>query len=151
MHRFRVFAVVIAALVLPLGGPGSAWAQSMYVTASSLNVRSGPGQEFGSVGRLRRGAEVTVSEQQDGWANITGTTAGWVSSRYLSETRPAYSPPARAAARSRARASGASSSGGYRAPSSGRCDCPYHTDSAGRRCGARSAYSRPGGRSPRCY
>jgi hypothetical protein len=34
---------------------------------------------------------------------------------------------------------------------SGNCPCPYFTDRAGRRCGARSAYSRPGGASPRCY
>lgn len=33
----------------------------------------------------------------------------------------------------------------------GSCPCPYNTDRAGRRCGARSAYSRPGGISPRCY
>ena len=34
---------------------------------------------------------------------------------------------------------------------SGSCPCPYNTDRAGRRCGQRSAYSRPGGRSPKCY
>src|SRR5438552_1875245 len=33
----------------------------------------------------------------------------------------------------------------------GSCPCPYNTDRAGRRCGARSAYSRPGGASPLCY
>ena len=33
----------------------------------------------------------------------------------------------------------------------GNCPCPYHSDRAGRRCGARSAYSRPGGRAPLCY
>jgi hypothetical protein len=38
-----------------------------------------------------------------------------------------------------------------RAPRSGSCDCPYDRDSRGRRCGDRSAYSRPGGRSPVCY
>jgi hypothetical protein len=31
------------------------------------------------------------------------------------------------------------------------CPCPYNVDRAGRRCGARSAYSRPGGASPICY
>jgi len=36
---------------------------------------------------------------------------------------------------------------GYR----GNCPCPYNTDRAGHRCGARSAYSRPGGASPVCY
>lgn len=34
---------------------------------------------------------------------------------------------------------------------SGSCPCPYNTDRAGRRCGARSAYTRPGGASPKCY
>jgi endonuclease YncB( thermonuclease family) len=34
---------------------------------------------------------------------------------------------------------------------SGSCPCPGNTDRAGRRCGARSAYSRPGGAAPLCY
>lgn len=34
---------------------------------------------------------------------------------------------------------------------SGNCPCPYNVDSAGRSCGARSAYSRPGGEAPICY
>ena len=33
----------------------------------------------------------------------------------------------------------------------GSCPCPYNVDRAGRRCGRRSAYTRPGGRSPICY
>jgi len=33
----------------------------------------------------------------------------------------------------------------------GSCPCPYNSDRAGRSCGARSAYSRPGGKSPLCY
>jgi hypothetical protein len=33
----------------------------------------------------------------------------------------------------------------------GNCPCPYNTDRAGRRCGRRSAYSRPRGASPICY
>jgi hypothetical protein len=34
---------------------------------------------------------------------------------------------------------------------SGSCPCPYNVDRRGRRCGARSAYSRPGGAMPLCY
>lgn len=34
---------------------------------------------------------------------------------------------------------------------SGRCPCPYSQDRAGRKCGNRSASSRPGGRAPYCY
>lgn len=34
---------------------------------------------------------------------------------------------------------------------SGSCPCPYFADRAGRSCGRRSAYSRPGGAAPLCY
>jgi|SRR5688572_22036496 hypothetical protein len=34
---------------------------------------------------------------------------------------------------------------------SGSCPCPFNADRAGRRCGARSAYSRPGGAAPVCF
>ena len=33
----------------------------------------------------------------------------------------------------------------------GPCACPYNRDRAGRSCGRRSAYSRPGGYAPTCY
>jgi hypothetical protein len=33
----------------------------------------------------------------------------------------------------------------------GNCPCPYDRDAAGRRCGKRSAYSRAGGYSVKCY
>jgi hypothetical protein len=33
----------------------------------------------------------------------------------------------------------------------GNCPCPYSTTRSGKSCGVRSAYSRPGGRSPVCY
>ena len=33
----------------------------------------------------------------------------------------------------------------------GPCPCPDYVDQAGRRCGKRSAYSRPGGAAPLCY
>lgn len=38
-----------------------------------------------------------------------------------------------------------------RASYRGNCACPYDTDRAGRRCGGRSTYSRPGGYSPLCF
>ncbi|KJZ03252.1 hypothetical protein TW73_08860 [Pseudoalteromonas piscicida] len=34
---------------------------------------------------------------------------------------------------------------------SGSCPCPYNLDRAGRKCGKRSAYSKPGGAEPICY
>ena len=34
---------------------------------------------------------------------------------------------------------------------SGSCPCPFNVDRAGRKCGKRSAYDKPGGKSPICY
>lgn len=34
---------------------------------------------------------------------------------------------------------------------SGNCPCPYNRDRAGRRCGKRSAWSKPGGAEPLCF
>jgi hypothetical protein len=34
---------------------------------------------------------------------------------------------------------------------SGSCPCPYNINRGGRRCGATSAYSKPGGYSPLCF
>lgn len=34
---------------------------------------------------------------------------------------------------------------------SGPCPCPYNVMKNGRKCGGRSAYSRPGGSAPLCY
>ncbi len=33
----------------------------------------------------------------------------------------------------------------------GNCPCPYNSARNGSRCGGRSAYSKPGGKSPICY
>lgn len=33
----------------------------------------------------------------------------------------------------------------------GNCPCPYNVDRAGRSCGRRSAWSKPGGSTPICY
>lgn len=33
----------------------------------------------------------------------------------------------------------------------GNCPCPFNADRAGRSCGKRSAWSKPGGASPFCY
>jgi len=34
---------------------------------------------------------------------------------------------------------------------SGSCPCPFNRDKAGRRCGKRSAWSKPSGKSPLCF
>lgn len=124
-----------------------ALSERAFVTASSLNVRAGAGPENAIVGRLARGAEVTIVERAGEWVRLAPTSffeSGWVSSSYLSAEAP---PPERTSDNQIRQLIMQQSLAYY----SGSCPCPYNVDRGGRRCGRRSAYSRPGGASPMCY
>ena len=58
------------------------------VTASALNVRGGPGTNFGVVGKLKRGTKVTEFYRDGKWAHIHynsvwGMKEGWVHVDYI--------------------------------------------------------------------
>lgn len=127
--------------------PPARLSERAFVTAHSLNVRQGAGGEHAIIGRLARGAEVTIIERDGAWARLAPTNThagGWVSSSYLS----AEAPPAERTSDDEIRQLIMRQSLAYY---SGSCPCPYNVDRGGRRCGGRSAYSRPGGASPMCY
>ena len=58
-----------------------------YVTATTLNVRSGAGTSYQVIGSLSKGTKVEVISESNGWSkiNYNGKT-GYVSSQYLSST-----------------------------------------------------------------
>ncbi len=66
-------------------------AKILFIAAKSVNVREGPGTEFGVVSRLGRGEAVLVvssGEGPDGWSliRIEGDgIEGYVASRFLAE------------------------------------------------------------------
>jgi Bacterial SH3 domain len=63
-----------------------------FVTASSVNVREGPGKTYGVLGKLTRGDAATLVWADDtGWARIRiegDGIEGFVSTEFLSETAP---------------------------------------------------------------
>lgn len=140
--------------------PSPAAPELRYITASVLNIRAEPSTAAPVVGSLNNGASITVLERSGDWLRITGprpTLTGWVHGDYTSATRPPepVAQPAPVVAQpvpllnrndivqqiiNRSLQS-------Y----SGNCPCPYNRDRAGRQCGGRSAYSRPGGARPICY
>lgn len=64
--------------------PSQKEAKTAKVTATSLNVRSGAGTQYKTVGSLKNGAVVSVIKEEGNWSNITyGSIKGWVSSAYL--------------------------------------------------------------------
>ena len=56
---------------------------SGIVTASLLNIRSGPGLGYGVTGRLPSGYQVNILDIQNGWGKIA---EGWISLNYVSRT-----------------------------------------------------------------
>lgn len=134
-----------------------------YVTASSLNLRESPDTTGAKVASLPNGTALQVFETRGAWLRVSagGGVEGWVHGDYTSATQPRLPaiaapapqrapPPEARPGRPRSeviRLIIAQSVNSY----SGSCPCPYNLDRGGRRCGGRSAYSRPGGASPICF
>lgn len=58
------------------------------VTASVLNVRSGPSTTYNVTSQVYSGNTFTVLDQQDGWVKIsTSNSQGWISGEYISLDR----------------------------------------------------------------
>ncbi len=136
----------------------------VYVTGSRVNLRSGPGTNHKVLAGFDKGSKLILQSQNDGWSRVSGQRAGrpvvgWMSSKYLSADAPA--PVTKVAAAPKRQVATPSSSEITRARKElihqsistyrGNCACPYHRDRANRKCGRRSAWSRPGGASPLCY
>ena len=69
-------------------------AKTMYVTGDSVFVRKGPGTSYESITRLTYRTDVTVTGESSGWYKVkysgsNGDIEGYMSSDYLSETKPA--------------------------------------------------------------
>ncbi len=53
------------------------------VTASALNVRRGPGANYGSMQQLKKGTVCTIIEEKGNWGKLT--SGGWVSLEYVAK------------------------------------------------------------------
>ena len=64
--------------------------KTMYVTASAgLNLRKGPSTSYAVIKTLSKGTEVTAVSSSNGWSKVNvGGVSGYVSSDYLSSTKP---------------------------------------------------------------
>lgn len=74
----RKATVSAAALLLASAGAAMAFPAT---SITSLNVRSGPGTNFGVVDTLRPGERVEVIDQNGGWYQLAA--GGWASGNYL--------------------------------------------------------------------
>lgn len=136
--------------------------ETRWVSVQRLNVRRGPSTSAALVTALSSRTRFTVIDRRGGWVllSLGNGSEGWVAERYTSTTPPGPRPVA-------SREHVPQSTSARNVPNldelkdeiirrsianySGNCPCPYNSDRAGRRCGGRSAYSRPGGQTPICY
>lgn len=66
--------------------------KKVYITASSLNVRSGPGTDYKVVGSLKEGAAVNTYGTKDGWYKIKyNDKTAYISKKYTSTKAPSGS------------------------------------------------------------
>lgn len=130
--------------------------ERVLFTQSNARLRETPSTAGKVLWTVPRNTAIVSHESRDGWHRVTaGRLSGWVSDSLLKATRPELlnpprqqlAPPAPIQPPARSRSSGEP----VREPYVGTCDCPYDLMRNGRRCGGRSAYSRPGGRSPQCF
>ncbi|MGO4405285.1 SH3 domain-containing protein [Bosea sp. RAF48] len=140
--------------------------RSLYVRGKDVPMRAEPHAKAKILNRMPNGMEVGELSRREGWVEIRhpiSAIEGWVSARRLSEMprqtdeakteeqpkpkrkeTPGLEVLSDAAIIAKLIALDASA---Y----SGNCRCPENRDRAGRLCGKRSAYSKPGGWAPLCY
>lgn len=135
--------------------------ETKFISGNRIALRDAPNAKAGIKDRLDAGREVSLLEQDGQWSRIRDILTqreGWIASRFLGDKRPQKertakppeptlkSPPSVSPSIIIQRII-AESIASY----PGTCACPYSTDRGGRRCGNRSAYSKPGGYAPICF
>ncbi|WP_436096520.1 SH3 domain-containing protein [Bosea sp. LjRoot237] len=133
--------------------------RSLYVTGKEVPLRAAPDSRAKILDRLPTGMEVGELARREGWVEVRhpiSAIKGWMSTRRLTTKRP--SPDDEAEQKPTPKIEVLTDTAIIAklitldaASYSGNCRCPENTDRAGRRCGARSAHSRAGGRAPLCY
>ena len=63
--------------------------KTMYVTASTLNIRSGAGTKYKVIATVKKNSSVKVTQTKGSWSKvIVGSKTGWASSNYLTTKKP---------------------------------------------------------------
>lgn len=139
-------------------------AEPLYVTGNGVAFRAGPSTEHQIIDRFDKGREVMRVSTGADWSEVRDQLTqrmGWVATRFLSSRPPEQDVPRQAEPQPQKQPPSvpaisdativqriiAQSIENY----PGSCPCPYSRDRGGRRCGKRSAYSKPGGYAPICF
>ncbi len=88
LHKLGTYDPAAAAPVVPQVPAGQQRTGVVTVEAGNLNVRSGPGYDYGVIDALTNGTAVTVLSRTEGWLYVqyvaaSGTAIGYVSADYV--------------------------------------------------------------------
>lgn len=136
--------------------------KTLYVSGRDVPMREEPRRDAPILDRLNRGMDVTELERRPDWVKVRHPITareGWMSARLVRADRPVgVASTGPQTEEVRPPRSGLTDVAiamlliqQSRANYPGSCPCPDDVDRAGRRCGRRSAHSKPSGRSPLCY
>ncbi len=132
-----------------------------FVSRNGVALRGAPNPKSQIIDRMDRGRKVELLQSDLQWSRIKDILTqkeGWVATRFLQDdnpkreeiskpSEPKSKPPPTLSPTIIIQRIIAESLANY----PGTCACPYSTDRRGRRCGNRSAYSKPGGYAPICF
>ncbi len=80
----RIVALLLGMIMIFLALPVIALADTVEVTGSGVNVRTGPGTSYQSLGKLSKGAKLERIAQEAGWSQVTyNGERAYISSRYV--------------------------------------------------------------------
>lgn len=141
--------------------PNFAEIRTKYVSGKGVALRGAPNPKSQILDRLDRGRKVDLLQSEAQWSKVKDVLTqkeGWVATKFLQDDNPKkeeISKPSEPKVKPAPTLSPtiiiqriiAESVASY----PGTCACPYSTDRRGRRCGNRSAYSKPGGYAPICF
>lgn len=86
----RIVRTAVLSLTVVCMAAFPAFADTVYVNASSLNLRSGPSTDSEILDVIARGTKLERESSRDGWSTVTvNGKKGYVSSEYLTQTAPA--------------------------------------------------------------
>lgn len=135
--------------------------RTKFVNGNGVALRDAPNLKSQIIDRLDRGRKVDLLQSEAQWSRVKDVLTqkeGWVATRFLQDdtpkreeiskpSEPKSKPPPTLSPTIIIQRIIAESVASY----PGTCACPYSTDRRGRRCGNRSAYSKPGGYAPVCF
>ncbi|WP_165479913.1 SH3 domain-containing protein, partial [Clostridioides difficile] len=81
-----IAALGIGAVAVSVSSINASALEKGTVTASALNIRSGPSSDCDKVAKLYKGKTVEILEKSNGWykVRVSSSVVGWGSAKYIS-------------------------------------------------------------------